>query len=272
MSLVNLRHYFASIVNTRTKKPIDDDTGSFQVYTVSTPTRATIYNAAGVALTQATQFGNFVSRTMTDGIVEFWTDRSVSSVDVSVLTAGGRSYFLKGLKPSQHRVDVDPEQTEFTLVVGTNDSASSTAQRNLGFQAKKGMIIKDVFVKTTTAFVGAATASNRLNIGVAGNSAGLAKLLDVSATGYHQIKPHSTTGKIFATQFAGSLLADWQTASNATAPGWYARKPYFVPTATQLTVARAAALTGTMTGTNARGKGYIFFVYSLDPTSLSSNT
>ena len=265
------KEYYLQLINTRTKRPVDDDTGVFQVYTVGSPTRATIYDAAGVRLTQSVQFGNFVSRTMTDGKISFYAAASVTSVDISVLTAGGRSYFLKGVTPSQHRVDVDPEQTEFTLVVGTNDSASSTAQRQLGFQAKKGMIIHDVFVKVTTAFVGAATASNRLNIGVAGSSSGLAKLFDVSATGYHGIKVHSTTGKMFATQFAGTLLADWQTATNATAPGWFTRKPYFVPTATQLTVARAAALTASMTGTNARGKGYIYFVYRLDPTAIASN-
>ena len=267
MALVTLRHYFAKLVNTRTKRPIDDDTGSFQVMTAGSPTRATIYNAAGTQLTQAVQFGNFVSRTMTDGTIEFYADRSVSSVDVSVLTAGGRAYFLEGLTPSQHRVDVDPEKQEYQLIVGINDSASSTALRQLGFSARKGMIIKDVFVKTTTAFVGAATASNRLNIGITGDSDAFARVLDVSAVGYHAILPHSTTGKIFATQFAGVELASWQTASGATNYGWYSRKPYFTPTAKALAYARAVALTASMTGTAARGKGYIFFVYNLDPTA-----
>ena len=267
MSLVNLRHYHAQLVNTRTKRPVDDDTGSYQIMTAGSPTRATIYNAAGTAQTQAVAFGNFLSQTMTDGVVEFWTDRSVSSVDVSVLTAGGRSYFLEGLTPSQHRVDVDPEKFEYTLIVGINDSASSTALRDLGFDLRKGMIVKDVFVKTTTAFTGAATGSNSLNIGISGDSDAFAKLLNVSAVGYRQILPHSTTGKIFATQFAGVELANWQTASGATNFGWYARKKYFTPTAIGLVYARAVALTASMTGTNAKGKGYIFYQYDLDPTA-----
>jgi len=265
----NMREWFVQLKNERLDKPIDDDTGVYQVYTAGSPTRQAIFNSAGTALTQAVAFGNFVSRTMTDGILRFFTNATCSSVDVSVLTAGGRAYFLKALAPSQHSKAVDPERTEFTLVVGTNDSASSTAQRNLGFQAKKGMIIKDVYVKTTTAFVGAATASNRLNIGVAGDSDALARLLDVSATGYHQIKVHSNTGKIYATQFAGVQLADWDTSSGQTVMGWFTRKFYFVPTATQLTIARTTVLSGTMTGTNARGKGYIFFVYGLDPTQIA---
>src|SRR3970040_541198 len=129
MANVNLRHYFLKLVNTRTKRPLDDDSGDFQVYTAGAAARATIYNAAGTQLTQEVVGTSFISRDMTDGTIEFYTDQSVSSVDVSILTAGGRAYFLKSLTPSQHRVDVDPEKENYTLVAAFNDKASSTPVR-----------------------------------------------------------------------------------------------------------------------------------------------
>src|SRR5678815_2828966 len=182
-----LKEFYLQLVNTRTKKPIDDDAGSYQVMQPGSPTRQTIYNAAAAALTQAVQFGDFVSRTMTDGVINFFTQQTVTSVDISILTNGGRSYFLKGVSPSQKRVDVDPEEHRYSLIVGINDSASSTALRSTGFTLRKGMIVEDVFVRTTTAFTGAATGGNSLNIGLAGDSDAFAHLLNVSATGYHQI-------------------------------------------------------------------------------------
>ena len=269
-SNVSLKEFFVQLVNARTKKAIDDDSGSYQVYQPGSPSRQTIYNAAATALTQAVQFGDMVSRTMTDGVLNFFTQQTVTSVDVSILTAGGRSYFLKGLSPSQKRVDVDPEEHRYTLIVGINDSASSTAQRSSGFSLRKGMIVEDVFVKTTTAFTGAATANNLFNIGLAGDSDAFAKNLLIGPVGYKQIQVHSTTGKIFATQFAGVQLADWDTSSGQTVMGWFTRKKYFTPTATVLTFSRAVALTASMTGTAAKGKGYLFVSYQLDPTASSS--
>ena len=100
MALVTLRHYFLKLRNTRTQKPLNDDSGDFQVYTAGAAARATIFNAQGVQLTQEVVGSSFISRDMTDGTIEFYTANSVSSVDISILTAGGRSYFLKALKPS----------------------------------------------------------------------------------------------------------------------------------------------------------------------------
>lgn len=269
-STVANQEFFLQLVNARTKKAIDDDAGSYQVYTAGSPTRQTIYDAAGVQLTQAVQFGDFVSRTMTDGKINFFTPSSVTSVDISVLTNGGRAYFLKGVSKSQKRVDVLPEEHRYSLIFGINDSASSTALRASGFSLRKGMIVEDVFVKVTTAFAGAATGNNMINIGLAGDSDAFVRNLNVTATGYKQIRVHSSTGKIFATQFAGVQMADWDTSSGQTVMGWFTRKKYFTPTATALKFARAVALTGSMTGTNAKGKGYVFVTYTLDPTVTAS--
>jgi len=268
----NKREWFLQLIDTRKKKPVNDDSGQFQVYTAGSATRQAIYNASGTLLTQSLGQGGagFVSRTMTDGQLSFYTNLSCSTVDISVLTLSGRAYFLKAVKASQHRVDVDPERDSFTLVTPINDVASSTTLRSTGFTARKGMIIDDVFLKVTGTFLGAATGNNMYNIGVAGDSDALVRNMNLSATGYKQILVHSSTGKIFATQFAGVQLANWDTMSIQTAGGWFSRKRYFVPTATVLSFARAVALTASFTGTKAEtGKAYLFFQYKLDPTAAA---
>lgn len=276
MAIVNLRPYFVKLVNTRTKRPIDDDTGVYQVYTAGAATRATIYNAAGTQLTQEVVGTSFISRTMTDGTLEFYTARSVSSVDVSILTAGGRAYFLKGLTASQHRADVDPEQTEFTLVAAFNDKASCTTVRPLGFKLRRGMVVKDVFVKVTAAFAGAAAASNRYSVGRSGAATGFLNNITLSSVGFKQGAPTvSTTGVVLANRY-GASLSQFH-ASSTGGVDFYVRKSYIAATATasnNLVVKRqtGATLTHsfTNTGVSGAGKGYIYYQYTLLPTELAS--
>ena len=276
MAIVNLTPYFVKLVNTRTKRPIDDDTGVFQVYTAGAASRATIYNAAGTQLTQEVVGTSFISRTMTDGTLEFYTARSVSSVDVTILTAGGRSYYLKGLTPSQHRADVNPESTEFTLVAAFNDKASCTTVRPLGFRLRRGMVIKDVFVKVTAAFAGAAAASNRYSVGRSGSALGFLNNITLSSVGFKQGAPSVSTTGVLTTMRYGSDLGKFHASSTALVD-FYVRKSYIAATATasnNLVVKRqtAATLTHsfTNTGVSGAGKGYIYYSYSLLPTELAS--
>lgn len=270
-SSANLKEFRLQLVNKRTQLPVNDDSGEYQVYTQGSPVRATIYNSVGTALTQAVANDDFVGRTMTDGVITFFTTQGITSVDISVLTAGGRAYWLKQITSSQQRVDVDPEKHEYTLIAGINDVASSTNMRKLGFTARKGMIVNDVYLKVTSSFRGAATGNNLFNIGITGDLDAFGKNLNLTATGYKQILVHSSTGKIFATQFAGAELANWDTSSGQTVMGWFTRKKYFTPADKQLAFARAVALTGSQTGTAAAsGKAYVFYQYQLDPTANSN--
>jgi len=276
VAIVNLRPFYVKLVNTRTKRPIDDDTGVFQVYTAGSAARATIYNAAGTQLTQEVVGTSFISRTMTDGTLEFYTDRSVSSVDVTILTAGGRSYFLKSLSASQHRADVDPEQTEFTLVAAFNDRASCTTVRPLGFRLRRGMVIKDVMVKVTSAFAGAAAASNRYSVGRSGAATGFLNNITLSSVGFKQGAPVVSTTGVVTTMRYGASLGLFHSSSTALVD-FYVRKNYFAATATasnNLVVKRqtAATLTHsfTNTGVSGAGKGYIYYQYTLLPTELAS--
>src|SRR3990170_1904126 len=116
MAASNFREWSVQLYDTILDRPIDDDTGKYQVYQAGTPVRQTIYNASGVTLTQEVVGTSFLSQTMTNGRIRFFTNVTASSLDVSILTARGRSYFLKALAPSQHRVDVDPTVNQYVLV------------------------------------------------------------------------------------------------------------------------------------------------------------
>jgi len=272
----NKREWFVQLIDTRKKKPVNDDSGQFQVYTAGSAARATIYNASGVALTQHLGAGGtgFVSRTMTDGQLSFYTNISVSTVDISVLTVSGRAYFLKALKPSNHRVDVDPEQSHFNLVVPLDDGASSTALRSTGFSLRKGMIIEDAFIRVTAAGAMSTAAAKTMNAGVAGDSDAFLVAIPFSTTGYKRPVLAAATGLVLATVQYGTQLAQFNTGADAaTAAGWICRRKYFVPTATVLSFARAAAATLTV-GTTAdnRAKMYLFLTYQLDPTVVAVTT
>ncbi len=273
--MYSTREYHLQLINTRTKKVIDDDSGKFQVYTAGSPVRATIYDVAHTQLTQEVVGTSFVSRTMTNGELVFYTDIAVSAVDISVLTAGGRSYFLKGVTPSQQRVDVNPDKQEYVLVAAFNDKASCTTVRPLGFKLRRGMLINDVRLKVVAAFAGAAAASNRYSVGRSGNALGFLNNITLSAVGFKAADPSvSTTGVVVASRY-GADLAKFH-ASSTGGVDFYVRKAYMAATATasnNLVVKRqtAATLTHsfTNTGVSGAGKGYIYYLYTLLPTEAT---
>lgn len=260
------KEFVLQLFNTRTKRPVSDSTGTFQVYQNNSPTRLSITDLTNATLTQEVALGSFKSVAMSGGVLRFFTAASVTSVDISVLTAGGRAYFLRGITPSRGRVDVDPDEREFMLVAAFNDKASSTTVRGLGFQLRKGMAIKDVFVQVTAAFKGAATGNNKFLFGRSGAVSGFAKLLNISSVGYKQAVQISSTGTVVAGQIIGSDLRTMKTG-NATNFGWLDRKAYLVATgvaSNNLVFKRNTTLTASMTGANAAsGKGYIYYSYRL---------
>ena len=270
----SFREWYIQLVDTVLQKPIDDDTGKFQVYQAGSPIRQAIFDAAGTALTQEVVGTSFISRTMTDGKIRFFTAVTCSSLDITILTARGRSYFLKAMTPSQHRVDVDPTVNDYILVAAFNDKASCTTVRPLGLQLKKGMLIKDVRVKVAAAFAGAAAASNKYSVGRSGAALGFINNLTLSATGFKRPDPVvSTTGVVAASPNRWGTDLSIFHASSTGGVDFFIRRSYLAVTAVasnNLVVKRqtAATLTHsfTNTGVSGAGKAYVYFMYSLLPT------
>lgn len=268
----NFREWYLQIYDREKDKPISDSTGKYQVYTAASPVRQTIYSAAGAVLTQEVRGTSFLSRTMTEGKIRFFTATTCSSVDLTVLTAGGRSYFLKALTPSQHRVDVHTDLKEYMLVAAFNDRASCTTVRPIGFQMRKGMVIKDVFVKVVSAFAGAAAASNRYSVGRSGNALGFLNNLTLSSVGFKDGTPNFSATGFSLTNRYGADISKFNSSSTSQVDYYY-KKNYFVATAVasnNLVVKRQTAATLTQsftnTGVSGAGKAYVYYVYTLLPT------
>lgn len=246
--------YYVQLINARTKSAIDDDTGQFIVMTAGSAVLATIYsddNGTAPAFVCTN-----VTSTMTDGVIRFWTDSSVTSVDVSILTAEGQAVFIEGLTSSQHRVEVDIEGINQVLVLPlytyiptpfTSASITTTASIwSQGMALPAGSLVKDVYSNIETLGTGAL-----VNIGISGTPSGLQQQITGSVTGVHIPISLVATGAT-ATFYFGSLLA---TTTQ------FVPLPYFVPAVTSLvfnnvTVTTLAAMTG-----------WIYIRYDLLPNS-----
>lgn len=258
----NYQEWYFQLVNRRTGRPVDDDTGLFIILTASDPTRLTAYSDGnGTSLTQPA--------TMTNGVCRFWLDSSTTSADVSILTAAGRAYFLEGVTPSQHRVDVDPERTDYQFIVNWHANTASNAVADTGFDLIAGMRIKDVFVHVTTAIATGCT----MDIGRSGDTDGFLDGINAgSSTGWRTGNVVAISGDtslahanyIQVTQFRGADLIDYgagiATATTGGEKGFWAPKPYLVTAATSLVWVL------TLSNTAGTGEGYIYLEYDLLPT------
>ena len=257
----NYTEWYFQLFNRRTGRPISDSTGLYVVLTASTPTRATCYSDAnGTSLT--------LPATLASGVGRFWLDSSTTSVDISVLAAGGQSYFIEGLTPSQHRVDVDPEKQEYQFIVDWNANTASGVAAATGFNLLAGMRIKDCWVHVTTA-----TTCTAINVGISGTSAGFGTNVQSSVTGWQLLTPVVTSAEtslsyanyVKVTQMRGNLLCVYgaggiTTATTGIEKGYFARIAYPVTAATALVYAVA------VTNSGGTGSGYIYLEYDLLPS------
>lgn len=254
----NYNEWYFQLYNRRTGRPMSDSTGLYAVYTVSTPTRATCYSDAnGTSLT--------LPATMSSGVGRFFLDASVTSVDVTVLSATGQSYFLKAITLSQHRVDVDPEKTEYQFICDYNGNTACGSVADTGFDLLAGMRVHEVYVHKTTATTGAT-----IDFGLSSDTDGFLDGVTTSVTGWELGNPviaeNTEASSIIAgTQVRGAFLVDYRTGLSGItwsvgAAGYFQRLPYNCTAATSLVYVVAA------TNSAGTGSGYIYVTYQLNPT------
>ena len=235
------REYYLQLINSRTMSPIDDDTGVYNVYTVSTPAEATIYSD-----TNGTSQAN--PGTISNGIIRFYTASSVLSVDVSILTASGHAIFVEALTSSQHRVLVNPDEwRNQKLIIGMTLPGVSTtiaALVDTGFDLPAHSLTREAYLHITTV-----ATDTDVDLGTSTDTDGFLDGIDTSATGLLGLVEDLTAGSI------GALLAT--TTSSAI------RKVY-VPANATSGKSIVWAMTGTATATTAFG--YIYIIYDLMPT------
>lgn len=265
------REWNINLINSRTKKLVSDSAGVFQVYSAGIPERAQIFTAAGADISQQLSAFNddYNSATMTSGTLRFWTARTISTVDVSILTAGGRAYFLDNIKQSTHRVDVDPDAQDFVLTVAFGDRGKASHVRKLGFALKQGMVVKDVIINCKRLFAGAAVADANVDVGRSGDANGFLALAELSVTGFKQgTYTLSSTGAVTAS-LRGADLEDFEVGATSGQQGFGSRKPFLALTGSatnNLTMQRVTTITAATIGEAVlNGRAYVHYMYTLLP-------
>src|SRR3990172_10193183 len=130
----NLTCWKLQLVDKRKQTQINDDSGVVNVLTAGSPVEATIYSDL-----KKTAASNPL--TFTDGAVTFWTLASVTSVDLSILTANGEALFIEGQTSGEIKVEVDTQKREQVLIIPF--AASDNTVTDTGFDLPADMLCED---------------------------------------------------------------------------------------------------------------------------------
>jgi len=272
----NYTEFDVQLWDVRLGQAIDDDTGLYCVLQAGVPLKQTSYSDSSGATT-LTQ-----PATMTDGRINFFVASTTTTVDLSIMTAAGKSYFIEGLTASQHRVDVDPYRESYTLVGSwavLSAHADGTVSAVFAPQSggpPAGLKIKDVYVHKTQLGEGVG-AGLIVDLGVSGDPDGFVDGMTASATGYYLnqavIAVDTEGGSIVAAvQLRGVLLMNYAegnsgVTASAGAPGFFEKKPYMISLVTT-TNNLVFAITATSQLTTVAGaRGYVFYEYDIIPTA-----
>ena len=272
----NYTEFNVRLWDARLGQEINDDSGLYCVLQAGVPLKQTAYSDdEGTSLTQPA--------TITDGEIKFYIASGTTTVDLSVCTSSGKSFFIEELTASQHRVDVDPYRESYTLVgswavlsAHADGTVSAVfAPQSGGLPA--GIRIKDVYVHKTQLGEGVG-AGLLVDFGVSGDPNGFIDGVTASATGYELNQGNFTNatgalGGMFASgvQTRGILLCEFgtglDTATTAGVRGFVYKKPYMISLVTT-TNNLVFAITATSQLTTVAGaRGYAYYEYDLIPTA-----
>ena len=229
------------VFNTRTRTRVLDSTGLCAVLTDGSPVKATIYTT-GNGQTAASN-----PLTFTDGWIRFWTADSVTSVDLAIQTATSHALFAESVTPSDHRVDINPEQIFQRLIIPYLVVGASEAVVNTSFTINSNMLVTDIDVDVFAVGTGAA-----LDIGTSTAGSGFARAVSVATTGVPATLLEEAI--VSGSSLYGSLLA------NVT--GEYVRKRHMRANATS----GASIIYQNTTSSSTAGSGYIGITYQRFPT------
>jgi len=186
----NVQEWHFQLWDVQSKTVINDDSAKLIVLTAGAPTAPTIYSDRDglSAVSNAVR----TPRSFTDGEVRFWTDKSTTSVDLSIITATGAAYFYKSVSPSRHRLDIDPFDKSYMLVLPFG--ASDNTEVDTGIDLPSGLLVTDAYIKVTTT-----DASETLDVGLlssesGGDADGFVLATSVANSGYVNQWPVVTGG------------------------------------------------------------------------------
>jgi hypothetical protein len=227
------------LFNTRTRKPIDDDSGVCNVLTENSPVELTIYSDEN-----GTSASNPL--TFTNGVVRFWTTAGTTACDLTLLTATGHSCFIESATPSMHRIDIDPDRTLYKLVIPYLIVGASEAVVDTGFDIAANMLMKDIEVDVFAVGTGAT-----LTVGTSTTTTGFG-FVSAATTGIPAALLEEAL--VSASAGFGSLLA--------VLTGPYVRKKHIRANVTS----GANIIYSNTTSSSTAGSGYIYLTYDRLPS------
>ena len=252
---VSYREWYFQLWDTQRKISIDDDSAKLIVLTADSPTAPTIYSDAnGTSVSNAAR----TPRSFVNGTVRFWTDQSVTSVDLSLMTAKGEAYFFEDVSYSCHRLDINPFQRDHLLVLPFG--ASDNSETDTGIDLPANLLVKDAFIRVTTE-----DATETLDFGIlasesGGDADGFGMVLSVATAGYVNMWPVVTNGSNIDyhvhTSGYGALLKNGIAGADAVATVGGVQRRYHRTDGT----AKSISYTGSAGSDTAAG--YLFLQYT----------
>lgn len=235
---------------------IDDDSGKIMILTEDTPDSPALYSDQnGTAISETAGIGVL---TFTNGQVRFYTENTVTAVDICGITSDGRTFALNSVTPSQQMIPINPLNSAQLLVVPFG--ASNNAETDTGFDLPSNCLITadDVKLRVTTT-----DATETMDFGILsseanGDANGFITAASVANSGFVELLPQITGGAnidYVSTCYVGDLLATSITGADAVATvGGFTPKVY-------RTDGTAKSLTYTGSAGSDTAAGYVYLSF-----------
>jgi hypothetical protein len=171
-------------------KEVTDDSAQLLVLTAGSPTAPTIYSSAdGTTVSNAVR----TPRTSVKGWFKFWTPKSVSSVDLVLMTSKGEAYFYEDVSYNVGRLNIDPFNRNHVLVLPFGASDNTEVDTGLDLPVAN-LVVKDAHLVVTTV-----DATETIEVGIlasesGGDADGFIDAVSVATAGYVNMFPVVTGG------------------------------------------------------------------------------
>jgi hypothetical protein len=151
------------------------------------------------------------------GEIRFWTDASVTSVDVTIYTANGEAIYIKGVTPSVHGIWIDRQKLTHHLVVPV--AFNNNSETDMEFTVVAGTLIEDIMLSVETI-----DATETIDVGLDGSTTndpnGLIAAASIATAGYVELGGavnNGGTSDYFDSVVYGALLASFINGSDGAA-------------------------------------------------------
>lgn len=224
---------------------ITDTGGKVQVNTAGDASKATIYDAAGAAITTTSALS------LTNGGYTFYVADSVASVDLYIMAPGGQFVVRRGAIPGMNEIAVDTRVLNQVAVIPFSASDSTAAaEKDTGFDLPLySQVMPFPAIRVTTIDATETIDVGLLSSETAGDADGFLALASVATAGL--VKGTIING----TPTLGALMYV-QDSANA---GDESREGHVI------TGSNATSITYTLTAGSDTAEGFIFLQYQLSP-------